>query len=195
MNGRAFFDFDGTITRHDSFIRFSIFTLGKKRVLTAFIKSIISIILWKIGIKTNSQAKEVLFFNLFHNYPYDSFKNKCEEFIPIIDSMLREDIMSLINEHRKNGVPVTIVSASVADWIKPWAFKHGIDEIIATEIQIAPSNIILSGRFSTPNCVGENKVKRIKERYPKINLKDCWAYGDSQSDIPMLQAVGHSFKV
>lgn len=195
MNERAFFDFDGTLIKHDSFFKFAFFSLGKWRVYVALTKSLPIIAAWKLGVRTNSEAKEFLFSCLFKNYPHSLFKKKCEDFSSLIESMVREDVIAILKIHQKNGVPVSIVSASISDWIKPWATKNGIDNIIATEAEVDSSTGLLTGRFLTPNCIGPQKVERIKTAFPNINFLESWAYGDSSSDIPMLNLVGNPKKV
>ena len=61
----AFFDFDGTLTRHDTFIGFAKFSVGRWAFYKAFLKSIPILCLWKLGLKSNSDAKQTLFSHLY----------------------------------------------------------------------------------------------------------------------------------
>ena len=187
----CFFDFDGTITRRDTLFEFSKFALGKKRVFIALLKSLLAIIKWKIGFSTNSQAKEILFTHLFKNYPYLEFKQKGKEFASHIDTILRPDTVDILRRHLAEGRCAVIVSASMAEWIEPWAEKNGFEQVIATKPQIDPDTKKITGRFATPNCVGDEKVARIKELYPDLTSLETWAYGDSKSDLPMLALSNH----
>ena len=69
----ALFDFDGTLTRHDTFISFAKFAVGKRRFYLSFLKSAPWLMLWKFGIITNGDAKQRLFGFLYKGMPYDVF--------------------------------------------------------------------------------------------------------------------------
>ncbi len=190
----AFFDFDGTLTRRDSFIEFAKFSVGRRSMITAFMKSLPVLIAWKIGMRTNSEAKQVLFSNLFKGMKYERFKSLGENFKTKIDKMLRPEVINILKNHRRNGDKIIIVSASISDWIRPWAEDNCIDRVIGTEIEV-DDNGIITGRFLTPNCHGEQKVNRIKTEFPDFDKYEKWAYGDSSGDDPMLKFSDHPNKL
>lgn len=190
----AFFDFDGTLTRHDSFIEFAKFSVGNKAFVVALLKSLPALCLWKLKIKTNSYAKQTLFSHLYRGFDYVNFKQLCYHFAGQIDKDLRDDTIKIKDEHKAKGHKVIIVSASIGDWIRPWAQNNGIDEIIATEVEIDKKGR-LTGRFSTHNCHGEEKAVRIKQRFPAVNEIETWGYGDSAGDDAMLALVTHPNRV
>lgn len=187
MKKIAFFDFDGTITSRDTFIDFALFYKGKTGFVISFLKSIPSLIKWKLRIVSNSEAKQNLFNHLFKNESIESFNSKCQEFSIKIEEMLREDTMKRISEYRTQNIPVVIVTASISNWIYPWALKNGISKVLATEIEVNKEGF-LTGNFSTPNCHGEEKVARIKTEYPNLEAYETYAFGDSKADIPMIQS-------
>jgi phosphoserine phosphatase len=51
----------------------------------------------------------------------------------------------------------------------------------------------LTGSFLTPDCSGEEKVKRIKEMYFLEQYEKIYAYGDTKSDLPMLELADYKF--
>lgn len=190
----AFFDFDGTLTKHDSFIAFAKFSVGIAAFLKAFLRTIPWLALWKIGIKTNSEAKEHLFYNLYNGMDYECFKERCNEFNKYIESDLREPVIEELSKHKENGHTTVIVSASIVDWIKPWAQTHNVDSVIGTEPEINDEGR-LTGKFKTPNCHGKEKVRRILELIPDLTQYESWAYGDSDGDTSMLDIVTHPNRV
>lgn len=194
MKKLAFFDFDGTITSKDTFIEFAIFYKGKVGFILSLMKSIPSLIKWKLKIGSNSEAKQDLFNHLFKNESLKTFNSKCQEFSPKIEQMLRQDTMKRISEFKDSNIPVVIVTASILNWIYPWALKNGISKVLATEIEVN-KNGFLTGKFSTPNCHGEEKVKRIKKEYPNIEAYETYAFGDSKADMPMIQSCKFGFKI
>ncbi len=190
----AFFDFDGTITHRDTFITFGCHALGKVHMAKCIALSSPWLAAWKLGAISNSKAKQKLFGKMFAGTGIQTFRSMGEDFAHTIDNDLRESTLALIEKHKALGHRVVIVSASIADWIRPWAIAHGIDEVIATEAEISPDGI-LTGRFSTPNCHGPEKVNRILARYPDIKHSETYAYGDSSGDDAMLELVNHPYRI
>ncbi len=193
-NAIAFFDFDGTITKHDTLIRFGRFALGRMRLAYSIMASSPWLFLWKIGLISNSTAKQKLFSKMFKGMGKSEFSSLGESFVPLIDSDLRQSTIDLINKHKSSGHTIVIVSASIADWIRPWAEKQGFDAVIATEAETDLQDR-LTGRFSTPNCHGKEKVNRIKERFRDLSQIETFAYGDSHGDDEMLAFACHAQKI
>ena len=118
-----------------------------------------------------------------------------EAFADEIDKDLRADVMAVLKEHQSKGHRVCIVTASIGDWIRPWARRHGISDVIATEAEYNPFSGCLTGRFSTPNCHGAEKTARIRAVFPEVDECETWAYGDSAADSHMLELATHGVKV
>ncbi len=192
--GIAFFDFDGTITKHDSFIEFAKFSLSRKCLYSAIVKNSLHLTLWKLGVLTNSEAKQKLFSALFKGKEYAWFKSRGVEFKEIIKNDLNQNILYEIRQHQEAGHKVVIVTASIPEWIYPWATEIGIDTVLGTEIEVNKKGFI-TGKFRTPNCHSIEKVNRIKALYPDIADIETWGYGDSDGDTPMLNLVRHATKV
>lgn len=190
----AFFDFDGTITKRDTFIEFAKFSLGKKILYMAILKNGFHLAMWKLGVNSNSKAKQRLFSTLFKGKEYEWFKNRGTEFKEIIDSFINTNIVNRLRQHKAEGHNVVIVSASVPEWIYPWAKANGIDSVIGTEINV-DKNGIITGEFQTPNCHGEEKINRIRAMFPHIDGCETWGYGDSNGDNQMLNMVTHATRV
>ena len=91
----ALFDFDGTLTRHDTFITFARHACGRSRFLKAFVRSLPALVRWKLGLGTNSKAKETLFGNLYRGMAADEFERLCATFADVVVHDLNESGMSL----------------------------------------------------------------------------------------------------
>lgn len=187
----ALFDFDGTLTRHDTFITFARHACGRSRFLKAFVRSLPALVRWKLGLGTNSKAKETLFGNLYRGMAADEFERLCATFADVVVHDLNESGMRLLDNHLRAGDEVYIVSASPGAWIRPWSQRLGIKDVIATEIEIDTEGR-LTGRFSTPNCHGAEKVRRVAAALGPLSGYESWAYGDSDSDRFILDAADHS---
>lgn len=189
----AIFDFDGTIYNGDSFIDFAVFSRGRGRFLKALVKTFPRLLGWKAGICSNSSAKEGLFGALYRGLDGSWFAAQGKNFAAEIDKKLRAEIVGQMEQHVRSGHEVFILTASVPQWIEPWASARGVT-VVGTEAGIDGDGR-LSGRFVTPNCYGEEKLRRIKEMCPDFDRAETWAYGDSSGDLPILAAVTHPLKV
>lgn len=188
--GIAFFDFDGTLTSSDSFGLFAIHSVGRYKYYLSLFKAIPAILGWKLHMISNSKAKERVFTYLYKGKSRQWFENQGASFIPVIDRNLRKEGIRILEKHKNDSDEICIVTASMLPWVKPWAERHGITRVIATETEY-DSTGNLTGRFSTPNCHGNEKVRRVKEAYPDLKLYRSFAYGDSKSDIPLINSVDH----
>lgn len=186
----AFFDFDGTLINSDSFIQFARFATGKYRLCKSILLAIPSLILWKSGLKSGGWAKEHLFSYLFAGMSSEEWFLKCQEFSDRINASTNKEMLHCLKHHQKQGHLTVIVTASITDWVIPWAEKMGIDLVIGTEIEF-DHNKNITGRFKTPNCYGKEKIVRVHAAFPEVDKVETWAYGDSESDKFLCSTVTH----
>lgn len=191
MKTIAAFDFDGTIIRTDSLKEYVIYSWGLKRFSMGLLILSPILLLWKLRIISNHMAKEQLFSYFFKSMSADEFNDNCRKFSKVISESLRSEIFAKLNWHRGKGHKIVIISASIDNWIRPWATEHNIDEVIATEIEI--KNKALTGKFKTRNCSGKEKVSRFLERYPNRDEYYLYFYGDSRGDREMLKLADKAF--
>ena len=114
-----------------------------------------------------------------------------EVFNDTILPSFHHEVTSEIELHKKNNAKLVILSSSleplcvkVADYLK-------MDDIICTRLQVI--NGVYTGRLSGIPCFREGKVAGMTEYCERNNSKPekAWYYGDSESDLPVLNAVGH----
>ncbi len=194
MKKIAIFDFDGTITKKDSFVAFCKFSRGNFQFTKAILHSSPILFAWKCGLVSGGQAKQYLFSQLFKGMPIECFNSLGKAFATNINNMLRPDIIKILKNHIETGTECYIISASLETWILPWARQNGIINVGATQVEVDEKGF-LTGRFSTPNCIGYEKIHKLEELIPEYKNCEVWAYGDSKSDIPLLNIVQHGIKV
>lgn len=194
MKPVAFFDFDGTITRHDTFVAFGKYALGRGKFYRKALMASPYILLWKLGLMSNSAAKQKFFKLMFKGMPKRMFEELGMAFKAVIDTDVRSDMMQKMLWHKAAGHELVIVSASISDWLCPWALDNGIGKVIATEVETDGKGF-LTGQFFTPNCYGAEKVRRIREEFGDLASAETYGYSDSDSDKPMLEFVTYPFKV
>ena len=185
------FDFDGTITCKDTLWEFLKHTHNPVQIARNLSLVFPYLLLYKVGLMNNGKAKQKLFSAFYRNWTLDSFNDCCKSFIPIIDNCLRPDVYQTLKKHIADGHQVIIVSASIENWIIPWAEKEGVKQVISTQIEVSPQ-AKLTGRFSSPNCYGTEKVRRILQIFPDRDAYTLIAYGDSKGDWEMLHMADES---
>jgi len=188
----AVFDFDGTIIRKDSLLEFIRFTKGNLRFYSSFLLFSPLLMAMKLKWLPNWKVKQLLFTYLFQGVNIKVFDDWGNDFIAVIDKMLYPKALDTLKRHRENGDKIIIISASIENWIKPWAVRNGVDLILATKIEINKTGA-LTGRFLTKNCYGQEKVNRLLEMFPNKDLYYLVAYGDSRGDRELIELADEGF--
>ncbi|MGZ4103912.1 MAG: HAD family hydrolase [Actinomycetota bacterium] len=114
-----------------------------------------------------------------------------ETLTDIIDPVIYDEALQLIAEHRAAGRRVYIVSSSGEELVRPLAQHLGVPHFIATRAKVDADGLY-TGELDF-YCYGENKAVAIREHAHRygIDLSASYAYSDSATDLPMLEAVGH----
>jgi HAD superfamily hydrolase (TIGR01490 family) len=114
-----------------------------------------------------------------------------ENLTDVIEPIVYEEALELIREHRASGRKVFIVSASPAEIVVPLAGYLGVDEAIATRARIDEDGRYTGEvDFYSYGPFKADAMREIAER-DGIDLERSYAYSDSITDLPMLEAVGH----
>ncbi len=115
--------------------------------------------------------------------------------VPKLLGKIRPEAQQLLELHRRAGRATYIVSASPVELVEPLAKALGMTAGIGTRSAIVDG--VYTGELAGPFCYGPGKVEAIEElaRWEGFDLAQCWAYSDSASDLPLLQAVGHPVAV
>lgn len=180
------FDFDGTITKGDTFSEFIKFTKGKCAFLFGLLLHAPMLVAFKLKLYPNWKAKQRLFSYFFKGTDRILFDQWGEEFAKRVDGISRIEAIEVIKEYIANGAIVIIISASIENWIKPWALRNGISLVLATCAE-TDGNGKLTGKFRTKNCNGQEKVNRLLEVFPDRQNYLLFAYGDSAGDRELLR--------
>jgi HAD superfamily hydrolase (TIGR01490 family) len=114
-----------------------------------------------------------------------------EELLPRI----RPEAQALLDMHEEAGRDVYIVSASPVEMVAELARALNIAGGLGTESEITDG--VYTGRLAGPFCYGEGKAEIIRKIAAErgYDLSKSYAYSDSASDLPMMQAVGHPVAV
>ena len=113
----------------------------------------------------------------------------------VVEPIVYDEALELIREHRAAGRKVFIVSASPEEIVAPLAQYLGVDEAIATRAELDAEAATPGGPSAT--ATGPRRWWRWQMRAERdgIDLAASYAYTDSATDMPMLEAVGHPVAV
>ncbi len=186
------FDFDGTLTTKDTFLAFVRFTQGLPRMILGILRYSPWLLFMKIGLYSNGKLKERIFAYFYRGVSYEQFVQWGKDFSHMAAFMINGPILKRLQWHASEGHTVCVVSASIDEWVRPICLKIGVDEVIATRVEVSPEGK-LTGRFSTPNCYGAQKVERLLEVYPQGSISYLYAYGDSRGDKELLEFADEGF--
>ena len=175
------FDFDGTLTTRDTLIAFIRYACGTPRFLLGFLLHAPLLVLMKLRLYSNGKAKQRLFTWFFQGMSIETFDALCQSFALSHRHLLRPETVRLLQQALSEGSEVLIVSASIDNWVQPF---FPTVTVLGTQIEVIDGR--LTGRFLTPNCYGQEKVRRILALHPDRSSYRLTAYGDSRGDRELL---------
>ena len=181
------FDFDGTLTKKDTLIEFIRYACGTRAFLFGFLRYVHLLVLMKLGLYPNYKAKQKVFAHFFEGMKIEEFDGLCQRFAKDNQHLLRPKGVEAIQQAMDEGAEVLIVSASIDNWVREMITDP---VIIGTQIEIKDG--LLTGRFLTKNCYGQEKVNRILALYPHRSEYHLTAYGDSRGDKELLAFADES---
>lgn len=185
------FDFDGTITTRDTLFIFTRFIAGTNKFLFGLIYLAPSLLAHRFGFLSAQKTKETFLTYFLKGFAAEKFKTDCNRFcLQLLPSIIRPEALEAIEQYKKQGARIAIVSASPEDWIKPWANQLGI-EVIATRLEKREDRI--TGRILGLNCNGLEKVNRIHEKINVAEYPVVAAYGDSSGDSEMFELATQKY--
>ncbi len=194
----AFFDLDKTIIAKSSTLAFSrSFYQGGLISRRSVLRSAYAQFVYLFGSVDHDQMEQMRRYlsELSSGWDVQTVKNIVAETLHhIVDPLVYDEAVHLIEHHHAQGRDVVIVSTSGAEVVEPIGAMLGADRVIATRM------VQVEGRYSGDidfYAYADNKAAAIRELAAAdgYDLASCYAYSDSVTDLPMLEAVGHPHAV
>lgn len=109
---------------------------------------------------------------------------------------LYPQMLEIAWNHQDAGRRVYIATASSQDSAEMIAHVLGFDGAVGSPLEVDEHDVY-TGRFDGALAYREGKADRLRQVAEEegIDLARSWAYSDSESDLPMLRAVGHPVAV
>ena len=181
------FDFDGTLTKHDSFVPFLRFAFGKRVFARRMVRLALPTLKCVGRRLTRDELKEVLIHTFMTGVDAKWIEEKAAEFCERYwTRLMRPSGLIAVATQVNSGAIVTICSASPAMVLKPFAERLGI-RLIGTNLEVKDG--VLTGRISGHNCRCGQKVERLEAEYGPLSSYHLRAWGDTRGDYEMLAAA------
>jgi HAD superfamily hydrolase (TIGR01490 family) len=119
--------------------------------------------------------------------------DKCLEFTErLVLPAITDRARAALDEHRRAGHELAILSTSTPYVTEPLARSLGIEHVLCTRLEVQGGRFV--GKHIRPACYGEGKVHYAEAfaRARRIDLGRSYFYTDSYSDLPMLERVGEA---
>ncbi|HLU31284.1 MAG TPA: HAD-IB family hydrolase [Acidimicrobiia bacterium] len=199
MAAAAFFDLDKTIIAKSSTLAFTrpLFRAGFLN-RTSLLKAGIAQTYYSMFGADHDQLERVRqeLGELTRGWEQEEVARLVEETVEeVVAPLVYAEALTIIDEHARAGRNVVVVSSSPIEIVRPLCEYLGLTEVIATLPEVDDE-----GRY-TGNipfyAYGEGKAEAMWELAERtgLSLEDSFAYSDSLTDLPMLEAVGHPVAV
>lgn len=181
------FDFDGTLTRHDSFVPFLRFAFGKQRFNRQILRLALPSLEYLARRMDRDQLKAQLIRTFLTGVEATWVQQQAEAFCRRSWSrLMRPNGLQAVADELRSGARVTLCSASPALVLQPFATRLGV-QLIGTELEVVDG--VLTGHITGGNCRCQNKVLRLETVYGPLSQYRVRAWGDTRGDHELLAAA------
>jgi phosphatidylglycerophosphatase C len=181
------FDFDGTLTIRDSFTAFLRWRAGPGGWALGLVKMAPAVAAYARD-RDRGRIKAASVQEFLKGVSRPELEAEAERFAEQMwVDFMRPDALKVWNDWGKRGAHRVIVTASPETTVAPFARRLGAEGLLGTHLSF-DSDDRITGAFDTPNCRGEEKVRRLRAAYgDDVHLTA--AYGDTSGDTEMIAAA------
>ena len=184
------FDLDGTLTRLDSFPVFLAWALlYRPWRIVAVIGAVPALAAFWRKHGAASSAKQALLRAAVGKLTQAQARGIVRSFVLwVLPLLLRPRVVERLRAHRDAGDRVWIVSGSLQLLCEQLALHWHIEGALGTELEVADGRV--SGRFKGLNCVGAEKVRRLRAALGNTLQDVAIVYGDHPTRDGPMWALG-----
>ncbi|MEI7497665.1 MAG: HAD-IB family hydrolase [Candidatus Falkowbacteria bacterium] len=192
----AIFDFDGTLITGQSQMMLIVYALKKRQIdIYSFIKIWFWFLAYSKKLAGNPQLIIAFAYRrLLHRKSEADILLFIEEFYhAVIAKKLRPKIISILEEHRLRGDEVILLTNALEPLARVVAKQLDCNRFFST----TPEKIkgVYTGEIEGEIMYGYKKAELIKKIFTPVELNNASAYCDHESDVALLELVGHPVAV
>lgn len=189
----AAFDFDGTLTSRDSLFPFLLHVAGPIKFALKIVTLLPALTVYALGLLRNDIAKQIVLRRFIANMDIGTIDQYALQFAAMkLPALLRSDAMQRLEWHLQQGHRCVVVSASLENYLRPWANKAGFSDIVGSKLVVQAAGKV-SGNLQGENCFGPEKMRRLQDLLGPRDGYILYAYGDSRGDKELLSAADYPF--
>ncbi|WP_330301289.1 HAD family hydrolase [Streptomyces sp. NBC_00503] len=133
------------------------------------------------------------YYRMFAGLPAAHFERAAQDWYETLRTgpeMVIVPVYEALVAHRERGDLIVLVSGSPRPLLEPLARDVGADQVVCAEQVVADGR--LTGEIGR-QVIGDGKGGAASRIMARLGLaaERCWAYADHQSDLALLQSVGH----
>jgi HAD superfamily hydrolase (TIGR01490 family) len=190
----AFFDVDGTLISTNVVHAYGFYAMNAGNYAAIAKRSLSTLVNLPVFGVLNLVDRKI-----FNEYFYRQYEGLSEDRLVTLSRDLFDDVIKpaifpraqdLIDQARRAGCKVVLITGALDFTMAPLARHLGADDLIANRMQFVGG--FATGKVIPPIIEGANKANVIREycEAHDISLVKSFAYSDSASDYAMLTAVG-----
>lgn len=187
MDVVAAFDFDGTLTTGDTLLPFLRRVAGRAKVSRVLAANLPGFARASRARDARDLVKERVLASCLAGLDAAAVGDAALRYVETI--VLRSNVVAMLRAHQDEGHHIIVVSASPALYVAPAVHRLGVDDVLATELEVVDGT--LTGLLATRNCRAEEKVVRLDAWLAGRDV-ELHAYGDSPDDAAMLARAHHA---
>ncbi|CDG18378.1 HAD-IB family hydrolase [Xenorhabdus doucetiae] len=129
-----------------------------------------------------------LYYRHFAGIDVASLAATCESWFNSTGiKLLKTRVHDEIIHHQQRNAQIVLVSGSYHACLEPLSRYLKADAVLCTELVSARG--VYTGELQGCPAIGEGKARRIADYISqhRLSLRNSFAYGDHQSDVPMLE--------
>ncbi|WNW11776.1 HAD family hydrolase [Pseudomonas sp. DTU_2021_1001937_2_SI_NGA_ILE_001] len=183
----AVFDFDGTLTRHDSFVPFLKFAFGQRTFSRRMARMVLPSLGYLARRVTRDELKARLIKAFLSGVEARWVEEQAQAFCDAWwERLMRPTALVSVAAELEKGAIVTLCSASPEIVLQPFANRLGV-ELIGTSLEVIDGK--LTGLIEGTNCRRDSKVSRLEGVYGPLSQFRVRAWGDTSGDHELLAAA------
>lgn len=178
------FDFDGTLTIRDSFTEFLRWRAGAGGWALGLVRMAPALATYARD-RDRGRIKAASVREFLKGVPRAQLEQDADAFAgQVWPGFMRYDALAVWKEWGAKGAHRVIVTASPETTVAPFARRLGAEALLGTPL-VFDGDDRVTGAFASPNCRGEEKVRRLRAVYGE-DVRLTAAYGDTSGDTQML---------
>lgn len=183
--GLALFDFDGTLTEREMFPDFLRAATPRARVPLGSVLFAPLLLGYRLGWVNAHFLRARLVSYCLRGLDENAYAAVGEGFArETLPPVMRPQALQRLRWHQQRGDTVVVVSGALDVYLAHWCRAQQV-ACLCSQLEVVDGR--LSGRYAGAQCAGEEKVRRVRERYDLARYSEIYAYGDTHEDLALLQ--------